>query len=68
MISGLVYSSLSWASPVAGGKESAGSAGDTGSIPGSGRSLEGGNGSIFVCLENPMDSGAWQAMVCRVET
>ena len=43
-----------WSTPLSpgllqrpGGKESAGSAGDMGSIPGSGRSPEGGNGSIF---------------------
>ena len=42
------------------GKEFACNAGDTGSIPGSGRSPEGGNGSPFQysCLENPMDRGA----------
>ena len=36
-----------------------------GSIPGSGRSPGGGNGNPFqdLCLENPMDRGAWQAMV-----
>jgi len=38
---------------------------DTGSIPGSGRSPEGGNGNPlqFSCLENVMDKGAWQATV-----
>ena len=41
---------------------------DTGSIPGSGRSPEGGNGNPlqFSCLENVMDKGAWQATVHRV--
>ena len=41
----------------------AGDARDTGSIPGSGRSLGGGNGSPlqYSYLENPMDRGAWQA-------
>ena len=36
-------------------------AGDLGSIPGSGRSPEEGNGKPFQysCLENPMDGGAW---------
>ena len=36
-------------------------AGDTGSIPGLGRSPGEGNGSPlqYSCLENPMDSGAW---------
>ena len=38
---------------------------DVGSIPGSGRSLEGGHGNPLQhsCLENPMDRGAWQATV-----
>ena len=36
-------------------------AGDEGLIPGSGRSLEGGNGSPlqYSFLKNPMDRGAW---------
>ena len=40
-------------------------AGDAGSIPGSGRSPEGGNGYTlqYSCLENPMDRGAWRAIV-----
>ena len=43
-------------------------AGDVGSIPGSGRLPGGGNGNPlqYSCLENPMDRGAWQAMVHRV--
>ena len=47
------------------GKESACSAGDLGSIPGSGRSSgeENGNPLHYSCLENPMDRGAWQATV-----
>ena len=47
------------------GKESACSAGDLGSIPGSGRSLREGKGNPLQCscLENPMDRGAWQATV-----
>ena len=38
------------------------SAGDAGSIPGSGRSPGEGNGSPlqYSCLENPMDGGAWR--------
>ena len=38
---------------------------DTGSIPGSGRSPGGGNGNLpqYACLGNPMDRGAWQAIV-----
>ena len=39
--------------------------GDTGSIPGSGRSPGGGNGTPlqYSCLENPMDRGAWYGAV-----
>ena len=39
--------------------------GYTGSIPGSGRSLGGGEGNPlqYSCLENPMDRGAWWAVV-----
>ena len=48
-----------------GGKESACSAGDLGSVPGSGRSPGEGNGNLlqYSCLENPMDRGAWWAVV-----
>ena len=40
-------------------------AGDTGLIPGSGRSPGEGNGNPlqYSCLGNPMDKGAWQATV-----
>ena len=50
------------------GKESAGNAGDLGSIPGSGRSPGEGNGNSlqYSCLENSMDRGAWQAAVHAV--
>ena len=50
------------------GKVSACSAGDPGSIPGSGRSLGEGNGNPLQdsCLENPTDRGAWWATVHRV--
>ena len=43
------------------GKASACSAGDLGSIPGSGRSPGEGNGNPlqYSCLENPMDRDAW---------
>ena len=46
-------------------KASACSAGDLGSISGSGRSPGEGNGNPFQysCLENPMDGGAWWATV-----
>ena len=45
------------------GKDSACSAGDQGSIPGSGRSPAVGNPLQDSCLENPMDRGAWWAAV-----
>ena len=62
--------SLLWASPVA-SKESTynvWAAGDTGSIPGSGRIPGGGNGNTLQCscLGNPMDRGAWQSIVHRI--
>ena len=43
----------------------AGDAGDTGSILGSGRSPEVGNGNPlqYSCLENSVDRGAWRAAV-----
>ena len=45
-------------------KESACNAGDLGSIPGLGRSLERGHGNPlqYSCLENSMDRGAWTAI------
>ena len=58
---------LTWASQVAqvvkNPPASAGDAGGTGSIPGSGRSPGEGNGNPFQysCLGNPMDRGAWWA-------
>ena len=41
---------------------------DIGSIPGSERSLRGGNGNPlqYSCWDNPMDRGARQATVCGV--
>ena len=47
------------------GKESACNGGESGSIPGSGRSPGEGNGNPlqYSCLENPMGRGAWQAIV-----
>ena len=41
------------------------SAEDTGSIPGSGRSPGGESGNClqYSCLGNPLDRGAWQAVV-----
>ena len=43
------------------------SAGDAGSIPGLGRSPEGGHGNPLYCScpENPMDRGAWRATVAE---
>ena len=54
------------------GKEPACNAGkviDAGSIPGSGRSPRGEHGSPlrYSCLENPMDRGARQAAVYRLQ-
>ena len=42
----------------------AGNMRDKGSIPGSERASGGGHSNPlqYVCLENPMDRGAWQAM------
>ena len=42
--------------------------GDAGLIPGSGRSSGWGHGNPlqYSCLENPMDGGAWRAIVHRV--
>ena len=47
------------------GKESACNGGDPSSIPGLRRSPGGGHGNPlqYSCLENPMDRGAWQAVV-----
>ena len=40
--------------------------GDSGLIPGSGKSSGKGNGNPlqYSCLEDPMDRGAWRATVC----
>ena len=50
------------------GRVSACNAGDLGSIPGSGRSPAEGNGTPlqYSCLDNPMDVGAWWAIVLGV--
>ena len=49
-------------------KNSSASAGDPGSIPGSGRSPGVGRGNLLQCswLENPMDRGTWWATVHKV--
>ena len=46
-------------------KNPPGNTGDVGSVSGSGRSPAEGNGNPvqYPCLENPMDRGAWQAIV-----
>ena len=46
------------------GKASAYNEGDPGLIPGSGRFSGGGNGNAlqYLCLESPMDRGAWRAI------
>ena len=48
-----------------GSKESACNERDLGSIPGSGKSLAGGNGNPlqYFCLENSMDRGSWWAII-----
>ena len=45
-------------------KDPPANAGEAGSIPGLGRSPGGGNGNPlqFSCLENPTDTGAWEAI------
>ena len=50
------------------GNESGSNVGDPGSIPGLVRSSGEGHGNPlqFSCLENPMDGGAWQAILHRV--
>ena len=58
--------SLGWGFPSGSdGKESACDAGDLSLIPGLGRSPgEGNDNSLqYSCLGNPMDRGAWQAIV-----
>ena len=44
---------------------SAGDTGELGSIPGSGRSPEGGHGNLlqYSCWENPMNRGSWKMTV-----
>ena len=50
------------------GRESACNEGDLGFIPGLGKSPRGGHGNPlhYSCLDNPMDTGAWQTVVHRV--
>ena len=60
-----VYVGVPGGSVVQNEPANAGNTGDTGSIPGLGRSPGGGNGNplLYSCLENPMDKGAWRATV-----
>ena len=62
-----LYYILNFLSSIGGSevKASASSAGNLGSIPGSGRSPGEGNGTPlqYFYLENPMDRGAWEAVV-----
>ena len=48
------------------GKESTCNAGDSGSVPGLGRSAGEGYPLQYSCLENPMDKRAWQVTVYRM--
>ena len=59
----LIYDSASCKEPAC----NAGDLRDAGSIPGLGRSPGGrhGNPLQYSCLENPVERGAWQAMVHR---
>ena len=64
-------SGFNWASQVAQWKESTCDAGDMegmGSIPALGKSRGGGHGNLLQdpSLENPMDRGAWWALVHRL--
>ena len=66
---GFFTTSTTWETPwVKKLTANAGDLRDTGSIPGSGRSPEGGHGNPlqYSCLENPMGKGAWWATVHRV--
>ena len=58
----------SWCWGIKNPPTSAGDLRDTGLIPGLGRTPGGRNGNPaqYSCLENPMDRGAWQAMIHRV--
>ena len=69
----LLHNDIPWASQVAlvvkNPPANAGDIRDVGSIPWSGRSSGGGNGHPlqYSCLENPMDRGAWPAIVHQVK-
>ena len=57
-----------WASLVVSGKELSANAGDEDLITSSKRSVGEGDGNPlqYSCLENPMDKGAWRAIVHKV--
>ena len=61
----LCYRGFSGGAVVKNPPANAGDTGDTGSIPGSGKSPGEGNGNPlqYCCLKNIMDRGAWQATV-----
>ena len=69
----MVWQALSWSIHVVvvvkNLSASAGDVRDMSLIPGLGRSSGEGHGNPlqYSCLENPVDRGAWQAMVLRVE-
>ena len=65
----VLLNSLPWLPFSSDGKESACNAGDPGLITGLGRSSGKGNGNPlqYSCLENPMNRGAWQAIVREVQ-
>ena len=69
-VSSLFFRSREGGSVVKNPPANPGDMGDAGSIPGSGRSPDGGNGSPlqYSCLENPMDRGAWWATGLGVAT
>ena len=48
--------------------DSAGDAGDAGSVPGLGRSPgeENGHPLQYSCQDNPLDRGAWWATICGI--
>ena len=64
----MIWLGLPWWFSIKESTCNAGVAGNTGLIPGSGRSPGGGHGNSlqYCCLENPMDRGAWWATVHRV--
>ena len=62
-LQGVVTFSRRWQTRWLSGKESACQAGDSGSIPGLGRSPGNGSPLQYSCLDNSMDRGAWWTAV-----